>query len=51
MLGAESGYEAYSLSLLTRVLKMPEWEVAEICKRAFEEHLDVRSGVHAYFEL
>lgn len=44
---AMTGYEAYGLACLTRVLKMPEEEVIELCKKATEAHFDKR--VHAYF--
>lgn len=42
-----TGYEAYGLACLTRVLKMPEDEVIALCKKAAQAHLDRRA--HAYF--
>ena len=44
---ANSGYEAYGLALLTRVLKMSEDEVIAMCRKATDAHLDKR--VHAYW--
>ena len=44
------GYEAYAFQLLTEVLGMGEEETRELCKRADEAHMDVKRGVHAYFD-
>lgn len=51
LLAAESGYEAYGFQLLTRVLGMPDHEVAELCKKARLAHYQPGANkVHAYMD-
>lgn len=49
LLAAETGYEAYALAVLTRLLGMPEEEVLDLCNKAKEAHLNRK--VHAYWDL
>lgn len=49
-IACESGYEAYSMVLCTRVLGMSQEETLELCQQSYEAHLDRKSGIHGYIE-
>lgn len=45
---SETGYEAYTLALCTRVLGVPAEEMKQLCMTSYEAHLDRKAGIHAY---
>lgn len=49
-MSGKTGYEAYCLQLLTKMLGMGEEEVVRLCKEAFLAQVDRKAGVHAYWE-
>ena len=48
---SETGYHAYMMSLLTRVLDWSSEDADAFCKRAYAAHCEPRSRVHAYTKL
>lgn len=47
-LQADTVYNAYLMSPLTRVLGWTSEDADDFCQKAVMEHLDRKSGVHAY---
>lgn len=51
LLTSETGYHAYLMSLLTRVLNWTSDDADAFCKEADATHRERRSRVHAYTPL